>query len=139
MVKQSKTDPFREWADIYLGWTRQPLCHVSAVLAYMVKRKGGPGPLFHFEDEQALTRPALVLHVKRALEAAGVSSVGFSGHTFHIGAATTAAERRVEDSVVRDLGRWRSTAFLKYIRRKRLNLAQLSEVMARPSGTRGGQ
>ena len=43
-IKASKTDPFREGTDVYFGRTGQPLCPVSAVLAYMVRRKEGARP-----------------------------------------------------------------------------------------------
>ena len=71
----SKTDPFREETDVYFGRTGQPLCPVSAVLAYMVRRKEGPGPLFRFEDGRPLTMPAFVKQVKAALEEVEASSV----------------------------------------------------------------
>ena len=102
MVKQSKTDPFREGTDIYLGWTATTVPCVGSPDIYG-EEKGGGRPLFRFEDGRALMRPALVLHVKRALEAVRVSSVGFSGQNFRIGAATTAVEHGVEDSVVKYL------------------------------------
>ena len=53
-IKASKTDPFREGTDVYFRQTGQLLCPVSAVLAYMVRRKEGPGPLFQFEDGRPL-------------------------------------------------------------------------------------
>ena len=89
----------------------------------VVKRKEGPGPLFRFEDGRPLTRPRLVREVKRALDKAGASSTGILGHSFRIGAATTAVEQGVEDSTIKDLGRWRSNAFQRYIRRNRASLA----------------
>ena len=46
--------------------------------------------------------------VKEALDVAGVESGQYSGHSFRIGAATTAAARGLEDSTVRTLGRWKS-------------------------------
>ena len=64
-IKASKTDPFREGMDVYFGQTGLPLCPVSAVLDYMVRRKEGPGPLFRFEDRCPLTRPAFIKQVKR--------------------------------------------------------------------------
>ena len=91
-IKASTTDPFREGMDVYLGWTGQPLCLVSATIAYLVRRNDGPGPLFLFEDGRPLTRPLLVREVRAALEEAGASNAGVSGHSFRIGAATTAAE-----------------------------------------------
>ena len=37
-VKASKTDPFRQGAQIHLGRTYSELCPVAAILLYMVKR-----------------------------------------------------------------------------------------------------
>jgi len=71
------------------------LCPVSAILAYMMKRGQGPDPLFCFDNGQALTGPALVYHIKEALEAVRASSVGISGYSFRIGAATTVTENAV--------------------------------------------
>ena len=61
--------------------------------------------------------------VKEALDAAGVESGQYSGHSFRIGVATTAAARGLEDSTVRTLGRWKSLAYLEYIRIPRVQLA----------------
>ena len=49
-IKASKTDPFREGVDIYVGTTNCDLCPVMAVLAYIAKRPVGAGPLFKFAD-----------------------------------------------------------------------------------------
>ncbi len=53
--------------------------------------------------------------VKDALDKAGVNPGQYSGHSFRIGAATTAAARGLEDSTVRTPGRWKSLAYLEYI------------------------
>ena len=129
-IKASKTDPFRKGVDVHLGWTGQSLCPVSALLAYMVRKKEGQGPLFRFVDGRPLTRPLLVEAVRVALENVGASSAGISGHSFRIGAATAAAEGGAEDSIIKDLGRWKSNAFLRYVRRDRSKLAEMSKVLA---------
>ena len=52
--------------------------------------------------------------VRDALAAAGVDEGNYCGHSFRIGAATTAAKRGVEDSVIKTLGRWESTAYFQF-------------------------
>lgn len=47
-IKQSKTDPFRSGVKVIVGKTEGELCPVTAMLAYMVLRGQGDGPLFRF-------------------------------------------------------------------------------------------
>ena len=89
-----------------------------------------PGLLFRFEDGTALTRPALVRELRRALLAAGVDASPYSGHSFLIGAATTAAAVGVEDSVIKILGRWQSSAYTQYVRVPRDKLAEVTSRLA---------
>ena len=125
-LKQSKTDPFRKGVSIYLGRTQADLCPVTAVLAYVAIRPSVGGPLFVFKDGGYLTREKLVSHLRRALGSAGICTQGYSGHSFRIGAATTAALVGVEDSVVKMLGRWESSAYQRYLRTPRDRLAAIS-------------
>jgi len=67
--------------------------------------------------------------VRNALEAVGLPHAQFAGHSFRIEAATAAAGAGVEDSVIRTLGRWNSSAFLAYIRTPRQQLAQFSRIL----------
>ena len=118
-LKRSKTDPFGVGAYLHLGRTDDDiLCPVSAVLAYMAVRPPGPGPgpLFDFHDGSPLSRARLVQHVRQALSQAGVDTVQYNGHSFRIGAATTAAQAGLSDSLIQTLGRWKSSAFISYIR-----------------------
>ena len=90
---------------MYVARTNKPLCLVSALLAYMVMRGKGPGPLFIFQDGKPLSRPCFVTEIKRALSVAGIDPKPHSGHSFRIGAAMAAAKQGVEDSTVKMLGR----------------------------------
>ena len=126
VLRQSKTDPFRKGVSIYLGRTHGDLCPVVALLGYIMLRPQVLGPLFVYKDGSYLTRDKLVGSVRQTLRAVGVDTKGYSGHRFCIGAATTAALRGVEDSVIKMLGRWESAACQRYLRTPRNSFAAIS-------------
>ena len=129
-IKASKTDPFRKGVVIFMGTTQNRLCPVAAISAYLAVRGSSPGPFFTFKEGTPLSRELFVARVRSALTVAGIQASQFAGHSFRIGAASTAAARGVEDSLIKTLGRWRSSAYLLYVRIPRERLADLSRVLA---------
>ena len=115
-IKQSKTDPFRKGIDLFVGKTASAVYPVAALLDYLQERGMGPGPLFRYRDGCVLTRPRFAAVVRSALKKAGMDQSKYCTHSFRIGAATTAAARGIEDSVLKTIGRWESLAYLQYIR-----------------------
>ena len=115
-IKQSKTDPFRQGMDIFVGATKADICPVQALVNYIGVRGTTPGPLFVFRSGTPLTRATLVTEVQAALKLAGVAPDAYTGHSFRIGAAMTAAKYDLEDSLIQTLGRWKSTVYLAYIK-----------------------
>ena len=128
-LKASKTDPFRNGIDIVVGRTNNKLCPVTAVLAYLAARGNGPGFLFKFQDGRHLTKPRFVEAVRQALGRAGFDPKAYTGHSFRIGAATTANACGLNDSTIQMLGRWSSSAYLVYVRTPREQLATYSSVL----------
>lgn len=128
-LKASKTDPFRQGVTLYIGKTSSDICPVSAMLAYLLVRGSIAGPLFMYRDGRPLTRQRFVTAVRQALESAGVQAARYAGHSFRIGAATTAASRGIEDSTIKTLGRWKSLAYLEYVRIPRQQLATYSTML----------
>ena len=128
--KRSKCDQLGKGVDVFIGRTDDLLCPVAAVLAYMANRGATDGPFFIHTNGTPLTKPYFVAKVREALMAAGLPYQHFAGHSFRIGAATTAAKAGLEDSTICTLGRWNSTAFLTYIRTPREQLAQLSRTLS---------
>ena len=127
-LRQSKTYVFGSGVTLYVGATGAILCPVAAVLTYLARRPGSPGPLFIFERGQPLSRVHLVTAIRQGLAVAGVDVSRYSGHSFRICAATTAAQVGIPDSLIQTLGRWKSSAFLSYIRTP---LPQLTSVSYR--------
>ena len=114
-IKASKSNPFRRGVTIYLGQTHNQISPVAATLRYMLERGLSEGPLFVFEDGRLLTRERFVVAVRESLASTGIDTAEYCGHSFGIGAATTAAEWGIQDSFIRMIGRWESLAYLLYI------------------------
>jgi len=96
-----------------------------------------------------LKRSNFFASLKNALSVAGINLEKFSshsfrkewpqlqdrnGHSFKIGVATTAAKCGLSDSAIQQLGRWRSSAYKRYIRHSSSTLAMLtSSISSTPS------
>ena len=100
----SKTDQLRQGTTVVVGRTKSHICPVKSVLAYVACRGFKSGPLFCHQNGSPLTRSQLVNGLRSALSKAGVKCDNFSGHSFRIGAATTAAARGMADSTIQTLG-----------------------------------
>ena len=96
---------------------------MHALQAYLEKQGPAPGPLFKLVSGMPLSRAALVDHLHKALQQSGYEASSYNGHSFRIGAATIAVKCGIEDSLIQTLGRWKSTAYLAYIKIPRQQLA----------------
>ena len=125
LIKVSKSDPFRDTCPVVVGRNNSALCPVEALLKYLHFRGGSPGPPFIFPDGSPLTRDLLNSKIRNLLVSCGV--VGdYMGHSFRIGAATTAARVGLPDHLIKTLGRWSSDAYKLYIRTSELDIAAVS-------------
>ena len=73
------------------------------------------GPLFTFDDGHYLSRDRFISAVREALMATGVGALKYAGHSFRIGAVTTAANCGIQDSLIRTMGQWESSAYTLHI------------------------
>ncbi len=129
-LKRSKCDQFGDGVDVCVGRTGDELCPVVAITSYIVRRGGEPGAFFRTTEGRPLTKALFVKSVQRALQEAGVRSDVYTGHSFRIRAATTAARAGLQDFTIQMLGRWSSAAFLSYIRVQPEQVAGVSRVLA---------
>ena len=129
-LKRSMCDQLGSGVDIFVGRTGTDVCPVALTIEYVRRRGPTPGPFFRRRDGTPLTKAFFVARVREALVEMGMESHQYSGHSFRIGAATAAAQAGFEDSVIQALGRWSSTAFLRYIRTPRDQLAAFSSRLA---------
>ena len=100
LLRHSKTDNFGAGVSLYVGAMGCNLCPVAAMLSYLAVRPSTPGPFVH-QDGRPLLCPGLV---RAVLASAGVDTSRYSGHSFRIGAATTAAQAGLQDSLIQMLG-----------------------------------
>ena len=106
-----------------------PISAQSTLCLHLLILGQNDGPLFIFRDGRFLTRQRLIEALRFALAQTGVDDSKYSGHSFRIGAATTAASRGFEDCIIKTLGRWSSLAYLEYVKIPRVQLAEYSRAL----------
>lgn len=97
-------------------------CPVQHLLEYLSYRGNSRGALFVLKG-LPVNRKYFCDLLTMAIRRCGLNPSRYKGHSFRIGAASDAAERGLSDAQIRTLGRWKSNAFLRYIR---LSSAQTS-------------
>ncbi|CAC5412961.1 unnamed protein product [Mytilus coruscus] len=120
-LKQSKTDPFRKGINIQLHKLGQLICPYKTLLEYIQVRKefspiNQTDPLFITIDKKPLERQYFLTYIKKVLDLCGFNSSHYNGHSFRIGAATSAGKAKIEDHLIKTLGRWSSDSYIRYIR-----------------------
>ena len=91
-------------------------CPVELLAKYLAMRGPRPGALFITVDGAQVSRSHFSNQLSSAIQFCGLSPSVYKGHSFRIGAASHAADKGLSDAQIRLSGRWKSTAFLKYIR-----------------------
>ena len=130
-LRRAKTDPFGRAVTLFLGRSQSDVCPVAALLNYLAIRPAAEGPLFIHANGTPLLKRQFVAGVRKALAAAGMDSSAYSGHSFRIGAATSAAAAGIPDHLIKTLGRWESSAYQLYIRIPRQSLTSVSHQLMR--------
>jgi len=96
---------------------RQPkACPVQLFLDYVSFRGTIHGPLFIHQNGSPVLRSEFSKMLSSVIQLCNLDPNRYKGHSFRIGAATYAAEQGLPDTKIRQLGRWKSDAFKKYIR-----------------------
>lgn len=105
--------------------TAQPaLCPLKACQTYLLIRShfSIEEPLFSFMDGTPISRKFFTENLKQTLAFCGLDTHQYHSHSFNIGAATTAASSGSSEVQIQQMGRWKSSAFKKYIRIPTLKL-----------------
>lgn len=112
----SKTQQSGPGVDIYLYKTNNSWCPVTILncLLSLLPEQSGSSPLLPF-PVKPLSASQFMEHVRILLRNQHLNPSQYSGHSFCIGAASTASRHGVPDHVIKSLGRWKSTCFPRYI------------------------
>ena len=114
LVNYKHSDPSRP-ADI-LVYRDKPVCPVFHLLEFLAIRGTAAGPLFCWPDNTPVHRAYFTRVLKDALRFCDLDLTRYKTHSFRIGAASWAAAKGMSDTQIRLFGRWKSNAFLRYIR-----------------------
>ena len=116
-LKRSKTDQHGNGSMIILGQCSMVnICPVKAVSEFVRLRGPDSGYFFQHRDGTPLTKYQFWKLTDMALERIGIRNMRFGTHSFRIGAASTAATLGYDADKIKQLGRWSSECYRKYIR-----------------------
>lgn len=93
-----------------------PECPVLAMKAYIKLRPNNSIYLFCHKNGKPLTRYQFGSVLSKAIQAIQLPTARFKTHSFRIGACSWLASRGVSHQTIKQMGRWQSDSFLKYIR-----------------------
>lgn len=94
----------------------RPICPVVALETYILKRGTSPGPLFIHHDHCTVTRSQFSAVLKSTATLCSLQAHHYNTHSFRAGRATQMAADGQSDQTIRAAGRWKSSAFQRYIR-----------------------
>ena len=115
-IKCSKTNQCRVGCLVILGKTVDDHCPIMALLDNLTRRRHKSEALFQWHDGTPLSKTWFVEAVRQALTTAYLPAQDYAGHSFRIGAATTAAMVELEYSTIQTLGWWKSVSYQLYTR-----------------------
>ena len=121
----------RKGQTMVIGRANSNLYPISAKVTYLESRSPFPnsGPLFTFQSGSFLTRGRFTSETRLLLSKGGLDSSEFAGHSFRIGAVTTAALANLPPWLIKVLGRWSSDCFERYIKTPPSVLAQVPQTL----------
>lgn len=117
--------------NVVMGCSGVRFCAVCLMRLYLAGLTPSPStPLFAYADGSLLTYNRLSLFIKSLVVRMGLDPNKFSPHSLRAGAATDAATNGASSHVIQALGRWRSQAYLAYLRPGHSEQASVSRLLS---------
>lgn len=121
-LSSSKTDQFGKGVTIHIPASHDKnICPLFLIKSFLQDRPAYDGPLFCHFDGKPLTRYQFSSILRKSLPLIGIANASYTSHSFRIGMATTCALDNMPDVQIQKLGRWKSNAYLSYIRIPKIN------------------
>ena len=133
LLSSSKTDLFHQGCPIIIRCTGTPVCGACEAWYILLQHQqthSSPDALFLQIDSRALDHITLVRHIKDITTQLGLDPSRYSGHSLHIGGATSVAQARLSQWQIKLMGWWNSQAYQVYIKHDPLEYAGLAAHMA---------
>ena len=111
----SKTDP--HGFEVHVGCSGGPICSPCIMHLFFSHFPAPPSsPLFRFSSGLDLSYRLYNAIIKRLVKLSGLDPALYSSHSVRAGAATQAAKSGLDPDSIKRLGRWRSQAYMVYLR-----------------------
>ena len=121
----SKTAP--HGFHVHVGCSGDPICAPCIMLHFLSSCPSDPAsPLFRFSSGRVLSYSLYNSIIKRLIQLAGLDPSSYSSHSVRAGAATQAARAGLGPDSIKRLGRWRSQAYMAYLRPPPESYAELA-------------
>jgi hypothetical protein len=101
---------------VHVPSSQSPMCPRAALHKFIAARGAAPGPLFMFQDDVTISARFFSSYLNLSLAWCNLPNSNIKPHSFRIGAATYAASKGYTACQIKQMGRWNSNAFEKYIR-----------------------
>lgn len=92
------------------------LCPVRALQAYLIRRVSGGSLLFLDESRRPYSTSSFRKLLRLIVSSVGLRDAGITPHSFHVGAAMTAAAVGIPVETIQCMRRWSSRALDRYIK-----------------------
>ena len=133
-VKASKTDPYSTTCTLPVAATNTSTCPVRAMRKFLNSTHHSSHlPLFILHSGDFLTKAHLTSVIRTLLQASGLTPAQakkYSSHSLRIGAATEAAAAGLPTWLIQAAGRWKSSAYQRYIRTPKKALLRVAPALA---------
>ena len=137
-LQRSKCNQLGRGVDMVIGGTGMSLCPVAVIVDYIHVCHDPPGVFFRLRNGTPGSKSWFISRIRSILSYVGLPRHEYAGHSFRIGAATTAAMVAIKDSTIQALGSWQSTAFIHTPQDRLAAILQrlaLAETCSSTSGT----